>query len=124
MSSVAKRWVLFAVMYLMVGTAVGMYMSIKQDFTLKGVHVYLNLLGWVSMVLIGLVYHLAHASSSLWIERVQFWMHQIGLPVMMVSLTCFLLGYQNTVQYIAIGSVLVFLSMLMFAVNLVTNKLK
>lgn len=41
---------------LLVGEGMGIYMGMAQDFTLSPVHAHLNLLGWVTLVVYGLLH--------------------------------------------------------------------
>jgi len=43
---------------LVVGVAMGIYMGIVHDFQLSPVHAHVNLVGWVSLSLFGIVYKL------------------------------------------------------------------
>ncbi len=43
---------------LVVGVSMGIYMGIVHDFTLSPVHAHVNLVGWVSLSLFGIVYKL------------------------------------------------------------------
>jgi hypothetical protein len=45
-----------ATLCLIVGVAMGIWMGIVHDFSLAPVHAHLNLLGWTSLALFGLVY--------------------------------------------------------------------
>lgn len=45
-----------ALLCLLVGEALGIYMGISQDFLLTPAHVHLNLLGWVTLAAFGLMH--------------------------------------------------------------------
>ena len=45
-----------SVIYLLIGTALGMYMSITGDFELSSVHTHISLIGWTTMTLAGVIY--------------------------------------------------------------------
>jgi membrane protein YdbS with pleckstrin-like domain len=47
----SNRWIDIAAVYFLVAVVLGLAMSAAHDYTLKGVHVHLNLLGWVSVAL-------------------------------------------------------------------------
>lgn len=49
-------FVLTGLVFLLVGMALGLKMSMTQDFALHGLHAHLNLLGFVVMTLFGLCY--------------------------------------------------------------------
>lgn len=48
-----------ATVYLMAGLLLGIVMAAGGDFTLKGVHGHMHLLGWVTLALTGTIYALA-----------------------------------------------------------------
>lgn len=48
-------WIWMVVFYLVVGVVLGNFMGVMYDFGLCLVYVYINLLGWVSMLGFGLV---------------------------------------------------------------------
>lgn len=59
-----------ATLYLMVGLGLGIVMAASGNFTLKGVHGHIHLLGWVTLALTGAVYavapHLAKGRLARW----------------------------------------------------------
>lgn len=75
-----------SVVYLFIATVIGVIMAVSQDtiIDLRFIHVHLNLLGWMSMMIYGVGYHIFPRFSGrpLWSERIavlQFWTAQIGL---------------------------------------------
>lgn len=56
---------------LLVGEAMGIHMGISQDFTLTPSHAHLNLLGWVTLALYGLVHRAYPGLGGKWLARVQ-----------------------------------------------------
>lgn len=111
-----------SVVYFAIGVSLGMYMSMAHDYALTGVHVHINLLGWASLALAGLVYHLFPGISKNIFAKLHFWCTNIGIPLMMVGLTCLLLAeVEQFTIIIAIGGVLVVFSVIMFAINVLRN---
>jgi len=53
----AQRFIKIAVLYLALGVTLGVVMGMMHVFTFMPVHAHLNLLGWASLALVGLVYH-------------------------------------------------------------------
>ncbi|MNI44562.1 Cytochrome C and Quinol oxidase polypeptide I [compost metagenome] len=115
------KFIKVAVVYFVIGVLMGMYMSMKQDYTLAGVHVHVNLLGWVSFALSGIVYILFPKAEASRLTPIQFWIHNIGFPVMMLGLTFVLNGATEYEPVIAIGATLVVVSVILFAVNVLMN---
>lgn len=111
-----------SVVYFAIGVSLGMYMSMAHDYALTGVHVRINLLGWASLALAGLVYHLFPGISKNIFAKLHFWCINIGIPLMMVGLTCLILAeLEQFTIIIAIGGVLVVFSVIMFAINVLRN---
>ncbi|WP_144510210.1 cytochrome-c oxidase [Bacillus sp. FJAT-22090] len=116
------RFIKIAAIYFVIGVLLGLYMSMAHDYVLTGVHVHINLLGWASFALAGVVYHLFPSSSSNMYAKLHFWSGNIGLPVMMVSLAILILnGVESAAIFTAIGGVLVVFSVIMFALNVLVN---
>ena len=81
-----------ATLYLIVGVLMGFVMGITEAFQYAPVHAHVNLLGWASLALVGVIYHLYPAAAETRLARVHFWLHNLGLPVFMVSLAVMLAG--------------------------------
>ena len=79
------RLLRIAVVYWIVAVCWGIYMGASEDFTDVPVHAHLNLLGWVSLSLCGIIYALAPHLAETMLAKVHFWLHNLGLPVLMVA---------------------------------------
>jgi len=112
-----RRWVLVALVYFVVAVSLGVIMAATHDHRLKGVHVHLNLLGWVSMALTAFVYRLFPAAANAYGARVHFWLYNTALPVMAVSLGAFLLGEQRFEPWLAASSVAMLMAIVTFVVT-------
>ncbi|HEY4392093.1 MAG TPA: cytochrome-c oxidase [Paenibacillus sp.] len=110
-----------ALVYFVIGVGLGIYMSMAHDYTLTGVHVHINLLGWASFALAGVIYWLFPKAGNNLLSKIQFWVHTISLPVMMICLTLILKGNDQVEILMGIGSTLVVVSIIIFAVNVFLN---
>ena len=110
-----------AVVYLVVGATLGMVMCIIGQFTLAPVHAHLLLLGWASLALAGLVYHVYPAASTTRLARFHFWLHNLGLPVFMVGLALLLTGRDVAMPIVFAGAPVVLLALFVFAANVLIN---
>jgi len=110
-----------AVVYLFIGTLLGLTMGITQKFVLVPVHAHLLLLGWASLALAGLVYHFYPAASTTRLARFHFWLHNIGLPVFMVGLGFLLTGGEWAVPAVIVSATAVLLGLALFAANVLLN---
>lgn len=95
-----------ATVYLLLGLVMGIAMAASGDFTLKGVHGHVHLLGWVSLALTGLVYALSPDMARGALARWHVGLHNAGLPVMLLALAAYLSGYPAAEPGIALGAVL------------------
>ncbi|MFC0214999.1 cytochrome-c oxidase [Paenibacillus chartarius] len=114
------RMLKIASFYFLVGVVMGMGMSMTENFGLSPVHVHLNLVGWVSMAIAGLVYHHFPAATRL-LGKLHFWTHNLGVPLMMGGLTSLILGFPGLGPLIPVGGILVVLGTLVFFINVVRN---
>ncbi|WP_019119088.1 hypothetical protein [Brevibacillus massiliensis] len=115
------RLLKISVVYFVIGVLLGMYMSMSQMFTQIGVHAHINLLGWVSLALAGLIYHLFPQAAESRLGVWHFWLHNIGLPVMMIGLFFFMQGHKAMEAAIIIGSIVTIIGIILFAVNVWRN---
>lgn len=115
------KFIKVSVVYFVIGVLLGMYMSIVHDYALTGVHAHVNLLGWASFALSGVIYCLFPEAGRSMLAKIHFWLHNIGLPLMMIGLTLLLSGMPSFEVLIPIGATLVVLSVLLFAVNALKN---
>jgi cbb3-type cytochrome oxidase subunit 1 len=93
-------------------------MSITENMTLSTVHSHISCLGWTSLTLIGLVYHIFPGLEKRVISRILFWLFNIGLPIMIIGVSLFL--YDKTglnKAIISTGAILVTIAIILFAVN-------
>ena len=111
------RFLQIAVVYLVVGATLGLYMGLSQVFVYAPVHAHLLLLGWASMALAGIVYHLYPAAATTTLARVHFWAHNLLLPVFMVALALLLTGNAGAGPVVGIVAVLMLAALACFAAN-------
>ena len=115
------RLVKIAALYLFAGAVMGLAMGIVHDFSLTSVHTHISLLGWATMAIAGIVYIQIPACSQTKLAAVHFWGHNIGLPVMTLSLALYTYGFKAAEKTIAVGSVVVLTALLVFVLNLFLN---
>ena len=113
----AIRFSKIAVLYLALGVSMGLYMGITHVFTFTPVHAHLNLLGWASLALCGLVYHAFPAAAETRLAKAHFWVHNLGLPPLMIALALMLAGNAALAPVVGIISMVVAAGIAMFIVN-------
>jgi len=112
------RFLRIAAVYFVVAIALGLYMGITEKFTQVPVHAHLNLLGWVSMALFGLIYHAWPAAGGTKLAQWHFWIHNISVPAFMVALFMMLAGNDKLGPVVGLVATVTLIGVLLFAVNL------
>jgi len=113
------RFLKIAAVYFLIAVCLGLVMGMIQNFSFASVHAHLNLLGWVSMALFGIIYSIYPNAGQTKLANIHFWFHNIGLPVMQGSLFIELLtGNKSLTIGIVIGSILIVVGTLLFVINL------
>jgi len=115
------RFLKIAVVYLFIGALLGGHMGFTQQFALTPVHAHLLLLGWVSLALVGLIYHLYPAAAETRLARIHFWLHNLGLPVFMFALWMLLTGREHAGPVVGISSIVVIIALGILALNVLMN---
>ncbi|MYL49426.1 cytochrome-c oxidase [Halobacillus litoralis] len=108
--------------YFAVGVVLGYYMSVVHDYALTPVHAHINLLGWTSLTLAGILYHLFPALAQSLTGKIHFWLHNIGLPIMMIGLF-FVILFKNEalLPLVATGATVTSLGIFSFVFNVLKN---
>jgi hypothetical protein len=115
------RFLQIAVIYLVIGATLGLYMGITQVFVYAPVHAHLLLLGWASMALAGVIYHLYPAAAATTLARVHFWAHNLLLPAFMVALAALLKGHAGAGPVVGIAAILMLAALVCFAINVLMH---
>jgi uncharacterized membrane protein YoaT (DUF817 family) len=116
-SLLSNRFICSAVAFFVVGVVLGMYMGINQDFRLTHVHAHVNLLGWVSLAIAGLIYRVDPHLQHHWLAQAHFWLHNIGLIIFMGGFAYGTIVGTKALVPVAIGASTVSLGVLFFAIN-------
>lgn len=93
MDNFVRRFIIMSIVYLGISSLVGIAMlGSEKAMALKFVHSHLNMLGWVSMMIFGVGYHIlprfmGRALYSVKLGEAQFWMANIGLVSMLLFYT-------------------------------------
>jgi hypothetical protein len=118
MANVSNWFIRTAVLYLMAGVALGLFMAASHDHSMFPAHAHLNLLGWVSMAIFACFYRLWPAAAATKLAKVHFWLYVPAHFVQMVSLFILLRGVEAIEPLLAIASFAVAGGIAVFAVNL------
>ncbi len=110
-----SNWFLrLAVLYLVAGIALGLYMAASHDHGMFPVHAHLNLLGWVSLSLFGLYYRVMPAAAGTRLARAHFWIYVPAHLVQMILLFTLFRGHPEVEPPLAVASTLVGVGVLCF----------
>lgn len=120
-SDVGIIWLKLAVLYLIIGIGIGIAMGATHNFTLRPVHAHINLLGWTTMALAGLTYSVFPEVGLSKLAKVHFWLANVSMPVMAVSLSLVLTGNTQVVPFLIGSEIVAAVGVLVFAVNLFMN---
>lgn len=117
----SHRLLKLAVVYLMAGMTLGLFMGATQHFEFHSVHAHINLLGWASLGLAALVFRLFPALAETRLATAYFWIYNIALPVGLAGLTFKVMGYEWAELLLGGGMTLVWLSGCLFGINVLLN---
>ena len=116
------RFIKIAGIYFLIAVLLGLTMGIIHNFSFTSVHVHLNLLGWVSMAIFGVIYVLFPKAGTTGLAKAHFWLHNIGVPVFQGSLFIQLAASNDAlIPVTIIGSLLVVIGIILYVINLVTQ---
>lgn len=116
------KWIKISVIYLIIGIAFGLFMHYAIDLRWGATHAHINVVGWLSTGLIGLIYSVFPRAGNSGLGVFQFWTYNIGLPFLLFGM-----GYIHVNPGLLMevtvsgGGILVAISVLAFIVNVFTN---
>ena len=119
MNTLATRFYLAAGIFALCGMVWGIQMSATGDHSLSPAHAHLNLLGWVSLAIFAVFYHLVPEAAESLLAKVQAGVALIGLALIVPGIVMALTQSGETLA--KIGSVLTIVSMLLFIGVVVTK---
>jgi len=119
--TIAKRCLQMSLVYLLIGITIGIAMGATQNFTLRPVHAHTNLLGWTTLALAGLAYGVFPSLANSRLAAVQFWLHNLSLPVMMVALSLVLFGHTRAVPALIAGEFTMAAAIVALTINVFLN---
>jgi cbb3-type cytochrome oxidase subunit 1 len=125
MDKFVRRFIIMSFVYLGVASLVGIAMlGSERAMALKFVHSHLNMLGWVSMMIYGVGYHIlpkfmGRQMYSKKLGEAQFWIANIGLVAMLVVYTLNVYSPSDTlVTATVLAGVLEMVSIFLFFYNM------
>ncbi len=129
MDRFVKNFIIVSIVYLAVASIIGVLMAINTNLqTLKFIHSHFMLLGWVSMMIYGVGYHILPRFSGRLLKNktlgeLQFWLSNIGLLMLTIFYTLRVYnpdkGIYTTLT--AIGGFIEVFSILLFFYNMLAT---
>src|ERR1700761_5762832 len=101
-----------AVVLVVSGMIWGIAMAISENHAAMPAHAHLNLLGWVSLFLFGIYYHLHPALDSSRLAVVQVWIWIVGTIILTIGVALVHSGRAIGDPIAAISSLIVFADVL------------
>jgi nitric oxide reductase large subunit len=118
MPKISQWFIGSAVIYVIVGMIGGIIMGAKQDFSLAPAHAHLNLIGWVSLALMGFYYNANRDKAESRLATIQFWVSTVGLWIMIPGLVLTLRMVPVGEPIVIAGSIITLIGMILFAVSI------
>lgn len=115
MNTISLKFIRCAVVYGLIGMCLGIYMAASNHHDQGPTHAHLNLLGWVSMAIFGLVYRAFPSLAEGALPKVHFWIMNVGIIGMIAGLFLMFSGHMEFVPLSAASSIVVLIGMLVFA---------
>ena len=109
MDRFVKNFIIMSIVYLAISTILGIVMlHHPQSLSFKFVHSHLNMLGWVSMMIYGVGYHILPKFAGKFLKspklaELQFWIANASLIVMLLFYTMNVLSPASS--YITIATI-------------------
>lgn len=128
MDRFVKNFILMSIVYLAIATVLGIFMLGNPSLMpLKFVHSHLMLLGWVSMMIYGVGYHILPKFAGRFLKspklgEAQFWLANIGLVGMLAFYTLGTYNPSGLYRGLVIASGLIeALSIFLFFYNMIAT---
>lgn len=112
-----------AVCFVIVGMIIGIIMAASGDHSVFPAHAHLNLVGWVSLFLIGIFYRLHPALDASRVAMIQVGIWICGTIILVCGVAAIYLGHTDLEPIAIAGSFIVLGDMLWFAYLVFRNEL-
>jgi hypothetical protein len=85
------------------------------------VHAHINLLGFATLAIVGVIYHAYPAAAQTRLATAHFWIHNTTLPIFMVGLGFALTGHDGFLPVTIVGAMGAAIGIVVLAINLWRN---
>ncbi len=122
MKGIDRLFLRTAVVYVIAGMALGIFMAMSEDHSQMPTHAHMNLMGWASMALYAVVYRAWPEAAGSPLAAWHFWLANLGTLVVIIGVAGVMAGHEESFGPIAgIGSVVSLIGMLLFAAIVFTR---
>ncbi|MGH6738686.1 MAG: hypothetical protein ACREDY_06585, partial [Bradyrhizobium sp.] len=97
------------------GMIMGIVMAASGNHSVYPAHAHLNLLGWVSLFLIGIFYRYYPALDASRIALLQVWIWICGTVVLTLGVMAIFMGHMEYEPVAIVGSLIILADMVLFA---------
>jgi hypothetical protein len=111
------RLIKLAVVYLVIGMSLGIGMGMTHNFLFRSVHAHVNLLGWASLALAALVFHVFPETARTRLATVWFWTYNVSLPLGIGAVALVMAGHKWAQPALIVGQLGIWAAGVMFAIN-------
>lgn len=110
----SRRWFLCAITYFVIGISLGVYMGASGNHGEFPAHAHINLVGWASMALTGVLYRSFPAAAQSPLAVWHFWLYQLAAPVMLLAVAAIYAGVEKAEPVAGIASIAILVSVVLF----------
>lgn len=116
------KFIKVSVLYFFIGISLGIYMGVTDLFQFTSAHAHINLIGWVSLAITGLIYHVFPVAGENKLAKIHFWLMMIGVPLLSFAMILFGLGQFGIGGPISgVGGILILIGVIIFIINVMKN---
>lgn len=117
------KWIKVSVLYLALGIGFGLFMHYTVQLQWGATHAHINVVGWLTTAAIGAIYSIYPKAGNSTLGKVQFWIYNIGLPVLLAGMMLIYVGVPRVVLelFVSGGGIAVAISVVLLIINVFTN---
>ena len=98
MQGVARNFFILGIIMAIAGMMLGIQMAMSHDHLEMPVHAHTMVAGWLMSAVFGFFYHLFPVARQNKLANIHFWLHAVGIVVLVVSLYFVLAGNEGLSQ--------------------------
>lgn len=117
------RWIKISVIYFLIGVGFGLYMHATVQLQWGATHAHINVVGWLTTAIIGLIYCVFPKAGNSSLGIAHFWTYHLGLPILFLGMMFIYLGVSLFLihLFVWVGGLALALSIILFLINAYTH---